>query len=562
MLITDQEALRRFAPQCRVWQGVPGVAQTRRGRQFVAFYSGGVKEQYGNYCVLTYSDDGARWIDPAAVAYAGEDARCYDPCLWIDPQERLWFFWSVMPRHTVWAAVCDEPDADALQFSAPFPVGHDVMMNKPIVLRSGQWLLPIAVWSDCIRHISVSDADDRRPFVCSSNDNGRTFTRLGGPEVKNRSFDEHMVLEGSDGALWMLIRTKNGLAESRSYDGGVTWLPAAQSAVKGPDSRFHLRRLRSGRILLLNHYRFTGRNNLTAMLSEDEGKTWKGFLLLDERNSVSYPDAAETDGGILIVYDRGRGAYLHSLEEVYASPREILTALVTEEDILAGRLVSPGSYLKRVVNKLGAYDGAAKNPYGEWDRYDPAEYAAELAGYDDGQAVIDRIFADFGYRCMNITAEDVALVDSRLDALLSGECGDDLQKRLYLIRSVVSILRSARLPQESSDVNFIIDELFRVLNETLDEKLTLDELASRLHVSKYYMCHLFRSRTGISIIRYRNARRISRAKELLAQTDLPAAQIAAMTGFNTASYFGGIFRREVGMSPGKYRALHGKEDDR
>ena len=362
MLITDRDALRRFAPPYREWQGDPGVAQTKRGRRFVAFYSGGTREQLGNYCLLTYSDDGETWVDPAAVAYAGESARCYDPCLWIDPQGRLWFFWAVMPRHAVWAAVCDDPDAAAMKFSEPFIVGHDVMMNKPVVLRSGGWLLPIAVWADTTRHISVSDETDRRPFVCRSDDGGKTFRRLGGPVVEGRTFDEHMVLERRDGSLWMLIRTRYGVAESVSRDGGVTWSDAVPSAIKGPDSRFHLTRLRSGRILLINHYDFEKRNNLTAMLSEDEGKTWKGFLLLDERRGVSYPDAMETEDGILIVYDRGRGGFLHSLEEAYAKPREILTAFVTEEDILAGALVSPRSYLKKVVNKLGKYEGE-DDPY-------------------------------------------------------------------------------------------------------------------------------------------------------------------------------------------------------
>lgn len=556
MLITDPKRLRNYEPRCRLWQGIPGIVRTKGGRQFVAFYSGGTKEQLGNYCVLTYSDDGETWIDPAAAAVAGQAARCYDPCLWIDPLDRLWFFWAVMPDHAVWAAVCDDPDAPHLRFSRPFPVGRDVMMNKPIVLRSGEWLLPIAVWDSSIRHISVSDGEDRRPFVYKSNDNGKTFLRLGGPVVQNRSFDEHMVLEMRDESLFLLTRTVGGLAESRSYDGGETWLPAVPSKLKGPSSRFHLCRLRSGRILLINHYKFSGRNNLTAMLSEDECRTWKGFLLLDERSGVSYPDAMETDDGILIAYDRGRGGYRHSLDEAYACPREILTAKVTEEDILAGKLVSPGSYLKKVVNKLGLYDGPVKNPYEEWDRLDPKEYVARLTEISDNRELVDRIFTDCGYRCMNISLENAALLDKKLDRLLSGESDGDPQKRVFLIRSVVSILRGALIPGSTGDVNFVIDRLFELLQETLEENLSLDELAGRLHVSKYYLCHMFREKTGISIVRYRNARRISLAKELLMETDLPISDIAARTGFNTASYFIESFQKLEGLAPGKYRDLH------
>ena len=52
---------------------------------------------------------------------------------------------------------------------------------------------------------------------------------------------------------------------------------------------------------MINHYQFVGRDHLTAMLSEDEGKTWKYKLLLDERADVSYPDAKEADDGYIYI---------------------------------------------------------------------------------------------------------------------------------------------------------------------------------------------------------------------------------------------------------------------
>ena len=77
------------------------------------------------------------------------------------------------------------------------------------------------------------------------------------------------------------------------------------------------------------------------MLSEDDGETWKGFLLLDERARVSYPDAAQSpDGMINIIYDWNR-----------KDDKEILLARVTEEDILAGRLTDSRSELKLLLNK-------------------------------------------------------------------------------------------------------------------------------------------------------------------------------------------------------------------
>jgi hypothetical protein len=136
------------------------------------------------------------------------------------------------------------------------------------------------------------------------------LTWIGGAPGRNAEWDgkasgggmEHMIIERNDGTLWMPMRIKDGLAETTSKDGGVTWSAPVRSAIEGPGSRFHVRRLKSGRLLMVNHLGFSRegslldqRSHLTAMLSDDEGKTWPHRLLLDDRSEVSYPDAIETD---------------------------------------------------------------------------------------------------------------------------------------------------------------------------------------------------------------------------------------------------------------------------
>ena len=171
-----------------------------------------------------------------------------------------------------------------------------------------------------------------------------------------KTYDNEVELK--DGRLWMLVRTKYGIGQAFSSDGGLTWSEGTDSGLGGPSSRFHIRRLRSGRLLLINHVNFTKRNNLTLLLSEDDGKTWSDGLMLDARDMVSYPDATEAaDGYIYITHDRERGCNKKSAEEAMSYAREVLVSRVTEADILAGKLVDPGSYLGRIASKLGAYTG-------------------------------------------------------------------------------------------------------------------------------------------------------------------------------------------------------------
>ncbi|MNI38279.1 hypothetical protein D3C73_924120 [compost metagenome] len=77
------------------------------------------------------------------------------------------------------------------------------------------------------------------------------------------------------------------------------------------------------------------------MLSDDDGLTWKGGLVLDERSDVSYPDGVEDQEGLIyVIYDRER-----------EKAKEILMAVFTEEDIEAGTCVSEYAVLQQLVNK-------------------------------------------------------------------------------------------------------------------------------------------------------------------------------------------------------------------
>ena len=146
MLITDPGKLERFSAGHRVWQGIPSIAHTSCGKTYISFYSGGVEENYGNFAAVLCGAEGEPFSEPIAVAFQEGNYRCFDPVLWLDPLGRLWFIWNVMPGEQVMAAVCEDPDADTLIWGEEFCIGRGIMMNKPLVLSTGEWLFPIAIW--------------------------------------------------------------------------------------------------------------------------------------------------------------------------------------------------------------------------------------------------------------------------------------------------------------------------------------------------------------------------------------------------------------------------------
>lgn len=549
MLITDKSRLKNYYTFCRIWQGIPAVEVTKKGRVFSAFYSGGTKEQVNNFVVLVKSEDGINFSEPIAAVFR-ENYRCYDPCLWIDPIGRLWFIWACAPEHAVFASVCEDPDADNLVFSDVFKIGEDVMMNKPTVISTGEWLFPVAVWHRNVKtggFDSGKEDSERKAFVYRTIDGGSSFTRLGGADIEKRSFDEHMIVERKDGSLAMYVRTSYGIGVSYSFNGGKTWTAGEDSGLGGPSSRFYIGRLRSGRLLLVNHVNFRGRNNLTAMLSEDDGKTWKYKLLLDGRSNVSYPDVKEADDGyIYIAYDRERGAFLNSLDAAYRSAREILLSKITEEDIISGSLIDAGSRLGIIISKLGKYAFENQNPYLEIKRFSDVELVKYISGFDNRE-VVDFVFGHYGVNCMNMHRLDSARLDELIESL-----DTDSQAREKTVNDIILLVRDSRNREEEKP---IIEWIQKLIKESLPSELSVKDIADKLGISMHYMCHLFKKTTGLTIVEYKKEIKIQKAKQLLSGTDKRITEIAQECGFGSDSYFGKVFMESEKVSPTEYRSF-------
>ena len=337
-----------------------GIERTPKGRLWAAWVAGedGPK---AFMVAATSDDDGANWSKPRLVINSQSPTLPIPRSvivgnLWTDPLGRLWFFFDQTMNHFdgrggLWAAHCENPDAEQPVWSAPRRIWHGSMLNKPLVLASGEWLLAVQL----IEHAKgigpfagvFPELDaDRGVNIFVSADQGAIWQRRGRVRFPNPDWHEPMVVERKDRSLWMLGRTTRGIVETTSRDAGRTWSePAYPASIQQPNARFHLRRLASGRILLIKHgdqiNAHQGRVKLSAWVSEDEGQSWKGGLVLDDRPGVSYPDGFQApDGTIYISYDRNR-----------ATDSEILLARFSEEDVLQRKLLGGKSKLHILISR-------------------------------------------------------------------------------------------------------------------------------------------------------------------------------------------------------------------
>lgn len=349
---------------------VIGWDRTPKGRIWAAWIGNGDSDN-GWMSVATSDDDGKTWSKPRFVIDPVDQPglpqrRTLVGNLWTDPKGRLWLFFDQSlgyfdGRAGDWYIRCDHPDARNPKWTKPVRFADGATLNKPTVLKNGEWILPVSLWPRevVMTHLGekVKDKDDvlldahheldsmRGAYVYASNDQGKSWQRRGGVVFPKPNFDEHMIVELNDGRLWMLARTHGNPYESFSSDGGRTWSEPKLSDIRNINSRFFLRRLQSGNLLLVKNgpvdERLKKRTHLTAFLSKDDGHTWLGGLLLDPRAKVTYPDGFQSpDGTINILYDWNR-----------STDAEILRARFREEDVLAGKFESAGSGTQILVNK-------------------------------------------------------------------------------------------------------------------------------------------------------------------------------------------------------------------
>jgi len=393
MTLTSAELIKNpegaLSKGTKPFQGISSITCSPKGRVFVVWYGSGGGENNNNYLMLSYSDNrGETWTDVKLVVrspFCGK-VRTFDPALWTDARGRVWLFWAQNGlydkeemshrKHGVWASVAAKPDVKEIEWSAPRRLADGVMMCKPVTLKSGDIIFPIAFWQS-----SNNDALAAREGagVYLSKDGGETLSQIGNVRVPDVVFPEHMLVEKKNGDIWLLTRRQpenlkylisskaaepellwdayDGIFAATSKDGGRSFGKTDKSKIPHTGSRFYIGRLASGNLLLVKNYaadkewlegkdlpdrtKRVPRNKMMAYISKDDGKTWEGGLELDERASVSYPDASQAaDGAIFVTYD-----YLRYKEQ------EIYAARVHEEDILAGKLVNPDSKLKLLVNK-------------------------------------------------------------------------------------------------------------------------------------------------------------------------------------------------------------------
>jgi len=127
-----------------------------------------------------------------------------------------------------------------------------------------------------------------------------------------------------------------------------------------------------------------------------------------------------------------------------------------------------------------------------------------------------------------------------------------------IILDILILLCSAYIDKDIDTSSFTdsgIERTNSVLNyirEHYTERITLENMARTVGISKFYLCREFKKITGVSVTEYINKIRCQRAKELL-ETGATVSEASEKCGFESLHYFTKTFKRYVGEKPSEFK---------
>lgn len=107
-----------------------------------------------------------------------------------------------------------------------------------------------------------------------------------------------------------------------------------------------------------------------------------------------------------------------------------------------------------------------------------------------------------------------------------------------------------------------VSRAIRFMEEHYAEPLSLQDVATQVHLNATYFSHLFKKETGCSFVNFLIELRMEKAKQLLANTDMNVTEVSGLVGYDLPNYFAKLFKQSTGLTPKEYRKHHqtGKED--
>lgn len=160
---------------------------------------------------------------------------------------------------------------------------------------------------------------------------------------------------------------------------------------------------------------------------------------------------------------------------------------------------------------------------------------------------------------MNFTLDNPGPVILKLERIFSlfssGVSIQEARVSKYINDILTELILDVQKISSEKESGTRIEEIITYLSQHSKEDMTLDELANRAGLSKYYFIRLFKKETGFTPHDYIVNMRIDTAKYLLSNTNMTVKEVCFSSGFSNESVFSATFKKKVGLAPSGYKFM-------
>ncbi len=164
-----------------------------------------------------------------------------------------------------------------------------------------------------------------------------------------------------------------------------------------------------------------------------------------------------------------------------------------------------------------------------------------------GKSAIAARVREFGLdlkEMFGLYRQTLRLSEQQIEGLI--EYLETIGRLLVSTRNNLLFMESVNAPDRVSLIKEFVEKNY-------GKRLSVPKIARRFYMSPGYFSHFFKKEVGVSFQSYLNLYRVSKAKEMLEDTELSVSEIACLTGFGSISQFNRTFRNSTGKNPGSIR---------
>ena len=139
------------------------------------------------------------------------------------------------------------------------------------------------------------------------------------------------------------------------------------------------------------------------------------------------------------------------------------------------------------------------------------------------------------------------------EALHSIVAAKDLTELSYILLEILDMFIERAFCEQKVPDSPSLQKAVSYVNEHYFEPITLEDIAGYVGLNPTYFSAMFKKQMQVSFSEYLTQRRITQAKVLLKNSNMPIVEVSIAVGFENQSYFSKVFKKHLGMTPKQFR---------